>query len=103
MTKYRIVFWYDNWTSQPFEYDVTDEQVALQVFHALLEHGDFLLAREDRRGSLYKAKTKEQLAKYQEFGDYRYLDEDDDEYWDEWVSPDGLSVYDYLKTKTRRL
>lgn len=101
--KYRIVFWYDNWTSQPFEYDVTDEQIALRIFHALLEHGDFLLPREDRRGFLYKAKTQEELHDYAMANNWNYLTEDDDDYWVQWKSPDGFDVYDYIKTKTRRL
>lgn len=103
MTKYRIVFWYGTYTSQPFIYDVTDEQVALQVFYVLLEHSAFLLSREDYGGCLYKAKTEEQIHDYAMANNWYYLNEDDDDFWVQWVSPDGFDIYDYLKTKTVRL
>lgn len=32
-----------------------------------------------------------------------YLNEDDDDFWVQWVSPDGFDIYDYLKAKTVRL
>ena len=101
--KYRIIFWYGTYTSQPFVYDVTDEQMALQVFHALSEHGEFLLSRENRGGCLYKAKTQEELHEYAMANEWNYLTEDDEDYWVQWVSPDGFDIHDYLKTKTVRL
>jgi hypothetical protein len=104
MGKYRIVFWYDNWTPQPFIYDLGNEQEAIRVFHALLEHRDFLLAREICRGYLYKARPQEELAVYAALNNWVYPTEDDGEaYWVQWVSPDGFDIYDYLKTKTVRL
>lgn len=100
--KYRIVFRYGTYTPEPFVYDVTDEQVALQVFHALAEHGHFLLSRENQEGCLYRAKTQEEINYYYTHN-WEYIDEDDDQYWVQWTSPDGLDIYDYLKAKTVRL
>ena len=103
-TKFRIVLHYDDWTPQPFIYDLDDEQEAIRIFHALLEHGDFLLARERRRGFLYKARPQEELAIYAALNNWDYPDEDSGvAYWDDWVSPTGEDIHDYLKTKTRRL
>ena len=104
MTKYRIVLYYDDWTPQPFIYDLDDEQEAIRVFHALTQHSGFLLARGRCRGYLYKAKSQQEINAYAATHNWDYVDEDSGVlYWDDWVSPDGFDIYDYLKAKTVRL
>jgi hypothetical protein len=82
--EYRIVFWYDNWTPQPFVYDLTDEQEVIRVFHALLEQSDFLMSAYSYRGYLYRARTREEIYDYAYEHDWYYPSPEDDDYWVDW-------------------